>query len=396
MKRVNTFLTTILLAVTAGCGGGNKQSTDDFLTVDVTKSYPKKELILQDFMDVEYIPLETTDEFVNQGVVLDIGKKIIVVKNRARDGDIFIFDRNGKGLRKFNHLGQGPEDYTYISSITLDEDYNELFVRDWAAEKMLVYDLSGKFKRSFKYKGTGWNNNNYNFDKGYLICYNSNYENDEIISDPPFMILSKQDGSIVKDIQIPYEQKISDEIRIYKDEIVATTLINSYPIIPYHDSWILTILSSDTVFSYLPNQSMRPFMVRTPSIHSLNPVVFLFPEMLTERYYFLQAIKNSPELVGSTPMDTRVRFPRAFLLYDRKEQTIFEYTVYNGDYSNQKEVSVSRNTTNNEIAFCSPIEAYQLVESYEKGELKDGKLKEIAAKLDAEDNPVIMLVKHKK
>jgi hypothetical protein len=37
MKRVNTFLTTILLAVMTGCGGGNKQSTDDFLTVDVTK-----------------------------------------------------------------------------------------------------------------------------------------------------------------------------------------------------------------------------------------------------------------------------------------------------------------------------------------------------------------------
>jgi hypothetical protein len=27
--------------------------------------------------------------------------------------------------------------------------------------------------------------------------------------------------------------------------------------------------------------------------------------------------------------------------------------------------------------------------------LKDGKLKEIAAELDAEDNPVIMLVKHR-
>jgi hypothetical protein len=121
MKRVNTFLTTILLAVMTGCGGGNKQTTDDFLTIDVTKSYPKKELILQDFMDVEYIALGTTDEFVNQGVVLDIGEEIIVVKNRARDGDIFIYNRNGKGLRKFNHMGQGPEDYTNISSITLDE-----------------------------------------------------------------------------------------------------------------------------------------------------------------------------------------------------------------------------------------------------------------------------------
>ena len=50
---------------------------------------------------------------------------------------------------------------------------------------------------------------------------------------------------------------------------------------------------------------------------------------------------------------------------------------------------------NHEIESWQSLEAYQLVESYKKGELKEGKLKEIASKLDAEDNPVIMLVKHK-
>ena len=35
-----------------------------YITVDITANYPKKEMILQDFMDVEYIPLETTDEFI--------------------------------------------------------------------------------------------------------------------------------------------------------------------------------------------------------------------------------------------------------------------------------------------------------------------------------------------
>jgi hypothetical protein len=50
---------------------------------------------------------------------------------------------------------------------------------------------------------------------------------------------------------------------------------------------------------------------------------------------------------------------------------------------------------NGGIVFWQKIESFELVESYEKGELK-GKLKEIAAELDAEDNPVIMLVKNKK
>ena len=42
------------------------------------------------------------------------------------------------------------------------------------------------------------------------------------------------------------------------------------------------------------------------------------------------------------------------------------------------------------------MDAFKLVESYNKGELKDGKLKELASKLDEEDNSVIMLVKRKK
>lgn len=56
----------IILLLMAGCGG-NEQTADNFITVDVTASYPLKELILQDFVDVEYIPLETTDEFLCQG-----------------------------------------------------------------------------------------------------------------------------------------------------------------------------------------------------------------------------------------------------------------------------------------------------------------------------------------
>jgi argininosuccinate lyase len=55
---------------------------------------------------------------------------------------------------------------------------------------------------------------------------------------------------------------------------------------------------------------------------------------------------------------------------------------------------MSNATINNEIAFCQKLETYELVESYEKGQLK-GKLKEIAAEIEEESNPVIMIVKYK-
>ena len=66
MKGTTIFFLSILL-ITTGCKRLD-QTTDDLITVDVTNnSFPKKELALQDFMDVEYIPLETNDDFVNQG-----------------------------------------------------------------------------------------------------------------------------------------------------------------------------------------------------------------------------------------------------------------------------------------------------------------------------------------
>lgn len=50
-------------------------------------------------MDVEYIPLETNDEFITQGDVMAIDNKYIVVKNWNNDGDIFLFPRK-IGIRR--------------------------------------------------------------------------------------------------------------------------------------------------------------------------------------------------------------------------------------------------------------------------------------------------------
>ena len=73
MKKSTVISGIILLAGMAGCGQ-RQAGSDDLITVDITKTpSSKKELILQDFMDVEYVALETKDDFLNQGIVMDIG-----------------------------------------------------------------------------------------------------------------------------------------------------------------------------------------------------------------------------------------------------------------------------------------------------------------------------------
>ncbi|MDR1357257.1 MAG: 6-bladed beta-propeller, partial [Tannerellaceae bacterium] len=48
-----------------------------------------------------------------------------------------------------------------------------------------------------------------------------------------------------------------------------------------------------------------------------------------------------------------------------------------------------------EVAFMKRLEAFELIEAYKEGRLK-GRLAEIAAGLDEEDNAVIMLAKYRK
>lgn len=385
MKTRKLLATIILTAIMASCGSKG-QSTDDIITVDVNANYPEKELILQDFMDVEYIPLETTDEFITQGEVKAIGKKHIVVINWNNDGDIFIYDRSGKGIRKINRKGQSGEEYNNISEFVLDENNNEMFVIDNQTKKLFVFNLNGNFKRNFEFVDSSFYSNTFNYDKNNLITYRGY---------PPFVetdqsnhiIISKQDGSINQEIGIPYNEIAS--------MVISTPEITVMPFfsltIPYNSkSWVIARASSDTVYKYQPDdKTMTPLLVRTPFIYAMDPQVFLLPIAITDNYYFIKTVKKEFSI------EKMRGYPATHLVYDKKEKAIFKYTLYNDDYTNKEKIILNSNALCSETPILKAIEAADLVEAYENGELK-GKLKEIAAELDEEDNPVIMLVKHKK
>ena len=384
MKRANILLTALLLTL-AGCSGG-KQSADDLITIDVSKSYPKKELIIQDFMDVEYIPLETNDEFLTQGAVQDVGKEYLLVKNRNNDGDIFIFDRKtGKGLRKINRQGQGAEEYTRINGMILDESNSEIFVISMG-NKILVYDLYGQFKRCLNLDREV--SSVFDYDKSNLIGYDmSDYHNKgKDRSKSYHVIISKQDGSITREIFIPFKT-INTPIVTNGDGFVANY---SYQIRLSHGKCTLIETSADTLYNYAPDGTLSPFIVRTPSAQAMTPEVFLYMGIYTDRYYFMETVKNVFNFEKGNGFFADV------LMYDKEEKAIYQVTVCNGDYAEKRPVAMTAKPINRDVENVTSLNASQLVEIYKKGQLKDGKLKEIASKLDEEDNPVIMLVKQKK
>ena len=387
MKTFSFIGVTILFVVT-GCGGSHS-STDEFITVDVNESYStKKELVLQDFMDVEYIPLETNDEFINQGYVQAVGEKYIIVANYNNDGNIFVYDRSGKAIRKINRKGQGGEEYINFRCVTLDEENNEIFINDHYKKRIKVYDLEGNFKRSLKQKTEGdsqfyWEI--FNYDKENLICY------DEINAEIPFLLVSKQDGSITKEIRPSFKEKKYFFQVLRMENSTRAAGPGSYSrITPFNGNWMLLEPSSDTIYTLMPDCSLRPFIARTPPIHTMDPEVFLIPRLISNRYYFMEGIKNVYDFRKEEG------FPKTYFVYDTQEKEFSRYIIYNGDYTSKNEFyMVMLTPINAQGESWATLNAFDLCRDYQKGKLK-GKLKEVAATLGEDDNRVIMLVKHRK
>ena len=128
----------------------------------------------------------------------------------------------------------------------------------------------------------------------------------------------------------------------------------------------------------------------------MSPEVYLYPGVITDRYYFLQTVEKEYNVKKRTGFSTRE------LLYDKEEKAIYEYVVYNNDFTDERpvylvhQVPIRATILNNEdIAYVTHLNAYDLLEAYENNKLR-GSLKETAANLNEEDNPVIMIAKYKK
>ena len=386
MNKLNFILVSFILAL-SGCSG-NKLTSDECITIDVATSYPEKKLNLQDFMDVEYIPLETTDNILCAGSVWAVSENLILASNFNQDGNIFLFDRkSGKSLRIINHKGQGGEEYTSALGFVLDETSNELYVSDTYGRKILVYDLDGNFKRKLSWNGDFMFGEIFSFDQKHLICHDILNENNTVIrSAQSFMLLSKENGNIVKTIPIPFKDK-KTIIMTHADEktgmYYAYAPSTSHPLVSYFNNYVVAEYSADTIYQYTPNGAMEPIIARTPSVQTMNPEVFLFPTMFTDRYYFLEAVEKTME------------FRSTDILYDKQERKLYKYKIYNSDYTNEQEAFLKSRPLNGKIPTWQYLEAWELVKDYEAGKLK-GRLKEVASKLNEDDNPVIMLIKNKK
>lgn len=124
-----------------------KKSSGKELHFDVYSALQKKmpKLIASQFVeDIEFVPLETTDECLLAESLRDITiteDDIILYDYKG----CYRFDRQGKFKNRIGTKGNGPGEYTNSLSIMVDATNQWVYMMDYMQKKYVKYDFSGKY-----------------------------------------------------------------------------------------------------------------------------------------------------------------------------------------------------------------------------------------------------------
>jgi hypothetical protein len=132
------------------CSTKSKNSRDTnpnciIINLDAQKEmiYPASNI----FKQVQSIILETKDDCLI-GIVTEIQvfDGYIYVLDKLKAKALFVFDMDGRFIRKIGKLGRGPGEYSSISDFTIDPLNKEIYVLD--NHKLHKYKIDGTFVKS--------------------------------------------------------------------------------------------------------------------------------------------------------------------------------------------------------------------------------------------------------
>ena len=389
----------ILLIVILSCCQSSKKKESGFMSelpvIDVSKNYPEKIIRLQDIADIEYIPLETTDDvLLGQNCVISyISDKYIIVYESLMKHDIFVFDRNGKNISHFNRKGQGGEEYSTIwpGGVVFDDKTEEIFV--FASDRVVVYSLQGKFKRKFTTSGL-YITRAFSFDDESLLVYIEQF--DDIIENP-YRLISKKDGSLIAVLEINLPVRYSNRVSLpieFADGQMGTTISNIY--IFYNMQWgndfVIADISSDTIYRLTSKRELTPILVRKPSVHFSEPRKVWTSYFTTDKFILLQTY-----VLDLKALENNIKSSPVTLIHDFETGETNRVKFNDVDLFSTMWLPLAVVVGPNDLPKNTTALLFDpsLLKMFEKGNLLKGRLKELVSNLDEDDNPVVAIYKFK-
>jgi hypothetical protein len=376
MKKLLVILfASTLMACGRGGGAGGGVIVFDYKT-----NYPASDLTLADVADVEFIPIGTSDDFLMSGRTnakageAYVSDQFVIYKDNDQ---LFMFDRQGNPIRKIGRAGRGPGEYSYFQHfVGVDEALDEVYIYDGGADNLLVYSLTGDFKRDVKIETNAYLGGMQLLGDEEIICYDK-------MRDEGFFTVSRQDGKIVRKFPIdliPYAHDPDGRM--------------AYPnLFANENGMTLFDLRTDTIYRIATEGELIPTLVditKYPSpseLYGPDNAQFL-PLFETERY-LIGSVLCSPWITPEVKAKNYV--------YDKRKNQWFTLAG-EGDFSGigaiNGQVNIPRSARTLNPGYATILlQPGNLLENRDQWESEE--LEAVLKGVTEKDNPILMLITFK-
>jgi len=146
-----SFITLIALSTAIiSCNSGVDKGADNNKVIDIEKSIGKTAVVKLSEVakSIDYIPLETNDSVLISYIsrIICENDKIYVTDNSDK---LYIFDLSGKYLNTLFRKGRGPGEYINLRNFKVDEKSGNILVLDYTGD-ISIYDTNLNFVKKIK------------------------------------------------------------------------------------------------------------------------------------------------------------------------------------------------------------------------------------------------------
>jgi len=135
-----------IIAIMCSCAEQNYKK-NDFVTLYIDPEDSQIVSITDFFEDITITPLETNDTVLINAIynIIPFNECLCVLDRRS--SSVFIFSDNGKIKSVIHDQENGPNKYTKVSSIAVNEKEGKIYLMDNQLKKKFIYDLDGNYLR---------------------------------------------------------------------------------------------------------------------------------------------------------------------------------------------------------------------------------------------------------
>ncbi len=383
----NSMQKAFLIAILLLCNsyGRSQESKSTQKTVMAAKNtikesdFGKKYDFYDVIKDIEFVPLEMTDEsIVGKIYKIQLYKNYLIIYDRQTES-IFIFDNNGKYIRKISRKGRGPGEYNEIVDFCVHPKTGMITIA--CSGKIITYSFD--LKEFKEYNDVPYVAGIEQFNNGYYAITAIEKEANLYILDTNMKIIHKGLAN-----PFPMPTIFNKSFSKYGDTILCR--------LPTH--------YNDTIYQITPN-SFRPWRVPDFEVHPdySNPTKYLEPDSRGFQSYNC----SDMQIWGGFPYSETNQFIIFGMIYPKYREGNVCYVLYS---KKNKTVKIFSSLQNKPfgcpVTFCGvPDNKGRIVSATDPNYILESKItkddpitlrvKELKKQLNEESNPVITFITYK-